>query len=67
MSWPGRLETALSVILRVPPLFLLDSVLNKSFLAFIFPYDPSMSWQQFISWFIFMAFGKLNIVVVGYF
>lgn len=56
MSWPGRLETALSVVLRVPPLFLLDSVLNKSFLAFVFPYDPSMSWQQFIFWLAFMGF-----------
>lgn len=55
MSVTSKWELVLDVALRIPPLFLMDSVLNKSFLAFLFPYDPVMSWKQFGLWLTLMS------------
>lgn len=55
MSAVSKWEVMLDVALRIPPLFLMDSVLNKSFLSFLFPYDPLMTWKQFTVWLFLMA------------
>ncbi|WAR21455.1 TRC8-like protein [Mya arenaria] len=61
MALPGGVEAVFNVALRVPPLFLLDSVLNKSFLAFLFPFDPNdpqMTWADYVVniWVLGMSF-----------
>ncbi|KAH3706594.1 protein TRC8 homolog [Dreissena polymorpha] len=58
MPLPRGVEAVLNVALRVPPLFLMDSVLNKSFLAFLFPFDPNdtkMTWSQYVCWMCLMS------------
>ncbi|XP_011445821.3 protein TRC8 homolog [Magallana gigas] len=66
MEWKKKLEVLWEVTLRLPPIFVMDCILNKSFLPgfTLFQYQPSMSWLEYILWIFIMTFVFALAVVV---
>ncbi|KAL3863150.1 hypothetical protein ACJMK2_004919 [Sinanodonta woodiana] len=60
MSWLGRLGAPLDILVRIPPLFIMDSILNRSFLWFIIPCDHLSSWKEYLIW-----LGAMTVFFVG--
>lgn len=64
MTWEEKLEKAVGVLMRVPPLFLMDFVMN------MLPYDPQVSWKEYfasIGWFVQMIPGTMFLLKEYYF
>ncbi|XP_062568359.1 protein TRC8 homolog [Saccostrea cucullata] len=57
MTWRERIEAMWELIVRLPPLYVMDSILNKSFFPefSLFQYQPSMSWAEYFLWILIMT------------
>ncbi|KAJ8317753.1 hypothetical protein KUTeg_005657 [Tegillarca granosa] len=64
---PWSSDVLVDVVMRVPTLYMMDSILNKSFLSeiSIFHYSATMSWMQFFRWLFLMS--TLFMVAFGLF
>ncbi|XP_046333686.1 protein TRC8 homolog [Haliotis rufescens] len=50
MTWRSRVERVLDVALRVPSLFVMDSIFLGNFLNLFITYDPEMAWRSYMMW-----------------
>ncbi|KAL5021101.1 hypothetical protein ScPMuIL_000256 [Solemya velum] len=62
MSWQTKLERISDVLLRIPPLFIMDSILRMSFLSSYFPYQREFTY--YLLWLLLMTFFFLSSLVM---
>ena len=64
MSWSYIMMQVFDIVLRVPPLFVMDSILNQTFLHTWVPENMLASHTTFLAWIIFEMICKCDNITV---